>query len=252
MPVALVGPLADAVEQHIVDSQAEFHALLTGSEASPPHAGSFLAAKYVPTARATQYRHVNAGLFIGDAGFTWGSGVYVTPITSPASTAIYGRAGIVARYDPTGWRTYDARAGAGLTLYLDWLRLQPDYVEAVTTVHSNHWLHQMRNAFREQFHIDCVFFDPDEWDEPRWYAVPGTVWLAVSDWTAPGLLARGFSNRFHEARLVLLAEEEFVTQPPGLIRAPLLAVRGDAALPVPTANDVRNAYEVPTIIRVPS
>lgn len=252
MPVALVGALAQAIDRHIVDSKPGFDALLAGSEASAPHAASFLVAKYVPTSRATQYRQVNAGLFIGDAGFTWGTAIYVTPITSPASTAIYGRAGVVARCDPTGWRTFDARGGAGLALYLDWLLLQPDYVDAVTTVHANHWLHQMRNAFREQFHIDCVFFDPDEWDEPRWYTVAGTVWFAVSDWTAAGLLARGFSNRFHDARLVLLAEEEFVTQPPGLIRAPLLALRGDAALPVPTADQVRAAYDAQTIIRVPS
>src|SRR5215216_613901 len=53
-------------------------------------------------------------------GFTWGDGVYVTPLSYPYSTMMYGRIGVM------GWvhvddlrRTYDASLSRGTDLYLE-------------------------------------------------------------------------------------------------------------------------------------
>jgi hypothetical protein len=133
--------------------------------------GPSLAVKYVPSRYATTYRSTNLGLFIGSSNFTWGRGVYVTGVQEPLSTAIYGRVGILARFnDPGNWTCFDARNPANGALYLQWLQAQVDYPEAVLTVHSDHWLHQLRNLFREQFQIDVVLFHPDEADRPGWLA----------------------------------------------------------------------------------
>jgi hypothetical protein len=88
------------------------------------------------------------------------------------STAIYGRAGVVSWFDPVGWRAFDARDPANEDLYLRWLQAQPVYRDAVLTVHSNQWLHQLRNFFREEFDIDVVLFHPDERDVRGWYTNP--------------------------------------------------------------------------------
>ncbi|MGW2142508.1 hypothetical protein ACWCW2_42500, partial [Streptomyces sp. NPDC001773] len=112
--------------------------------------GHPLAVKYVPARYAATYQKPNKGLFIGSSNFTWGRGVYVTGVQEPLSTAIYGRVGVVTRFDPSGWKAFDARDHANEQLYLRWLHTQPDYPQAVLTVHSNYWLHQFRNLFREQ------------------------------------------------------------------------------------------------------
>ncbi len=185
------------IEKAISDSAAAWEAFVDANRASsgqPP-----LAVKYVPCKYASTYQGPNNGLFIGSSNFTWGRGVYVTGVEEPLSTAIYGRVGVVSKFDAVDWKAFDARDAAHVQLYLQWLHFQPDYPEAVLTVHSDHWLHEFRNSFREQFDIDVVLFHPDEKDGFGWYTNPMHTWLAVSDWESPGKLASNYSLRFQDA-----------------------------------------------------
>jgi len=126
-------------------------------EAGPP---MVMAVKYVPSSRAKGYLFpAQKRLWIGNKDFTWGKAVYVTGVEEPLSTAIYGRVGLVSYFQPVKWRAFDARDQAKADLYLEWLHLQEDYRAAVLTVHSDHFLHNLRTYFREQFAIvadDCL------------------------------------------------------------------------------------------------
>lgn len=245
---ALLPPgLRDDIERAIAASATEWSALVDANRRSPGRLP--LAVKYVPSKYASTYLKANSGLFIGSSNFTWGRGVYVTGVEEPMSTAIYGRVGVVSRFDPVSWKAFDARDPANVRLYLGWLHAQPDYLEAVLTVHSDHWLHQFRNTFREQFGIDVVLFHPDERDSRGWYTDPGHTWLAVSDWKVPGQLAMGYSVRFEDAQLTIVAEEEFTPDDPALTRSPQLMLSGKAPI-APTT--LRQAYSLKQILRVES
>jgi hypothetical protein len=227
------------------------------ADAPHPAAGHPLAVKYVPSKRAADYLRPNARLYIGADNFTWGKAVYVTGVNEPLSTAIYGRAGLVSWFDPTGWRVFDARLDAHKKLYLDWLQDQEDYDDAILTVHSNHYLHKLRNTFREIFKIDVVICSPDETDTKGYYTQSKDIWLGVSDWDdATGLLrggakdtAKNYSECFNDARLVIIPEEEFTPDDPALTRSPLfdLSPTGPA-----TPTTVRDAYLRNTFVRVES
>jgi hypothetical protein len=246
---ALLPPTLRAdIEAAISSSAPAWNTLVNANRAS---AGAHpLAVKYVPSKYASTYRGTNSGLYIGSSNFTWGRGVYVTGIEEPLSTAIYGRVGVVSWFDPANWRAFDARDPVNIDLYLRWLHFQPDYPDAVLTVHSDHWLHQFRNTFREQFHIDVVMFYPDEKDSQGWYTDATHTWLAVSDWDTLGHLSRDdYSVRFKDVQLTIVAEEEFTPDTPALTRSPQFALSGTS--PVAPAN-VRQAYSSHGIIRVQS
>jgi hypothetical protein len=242
--------LRSDIESAIDASHADWSTLVSANAAGPKPGAPPLAVKYVPSARAATYKGSNQGLFIGGRDYTWGSGVYVTGVEEPLSTAIYGRVGVVARFDPTGWRAFDARNPANRDLYLRWLHAQVDYPEAVLTVHSDYWLHEFRNLFREQFRIDVVMFRPDELDAYQWYTTPLDTWLVVSDWQTPGRLAGGYSARFTDARLTILLEEEFVTDKPALTRSPQIVISGSAPPPAGLPGRIRAAYMGGGIARV--
>ena len=179
----------------------------------------------------------------------------MTGVQEPLSTATYGRTGIVATVDPKDWSAFDARVEANEALYVDWLHHQPDYREAVLTVHADYWLHQFRNLFREQFAIDVVLFHPDEFDSFRWYTLPGDTWLAVSDWTPDGYLADGYSSRFVDPRLTILIEEDFKVDDPALTRTRLLRISGSgpsASVRTHLPSLVRTAYRCLDLERVTS
>jgi hypothetical protein len=243
--------LGGDIEQAIADSASEWEAFVDVNRQSPGEPP--LAVKYVPCKYAPDYVKLpNKGLHIGENNFTWGQGVYVTGIEEPLSTAIYGRVGVVSWFDPVDWRAFDARDPANVQLYLQWLQAQPNYEDAVLKVHSDHWLHSFRNDFREQFSIDVVLFHPDERDRLGWYTDPAHIWLAVSDWVdwvARDQLAKGYSARFKDARLTIVAEEEFATDKPALTRSPQLKLSSKPPLAPPT---LRQAYSRGEIRRVES
>ncbi|WP_156738210.1 MULTISPECIES: hypothetical protein [unclassified Mycobacterium] len=183
-----------------------------------------MAMKYTASSRAKDYLYpATKGFFIGNKDFTWGKAVYVNGVDEPLSGAIYGRAGLVSYFRPVNWRAFDARDPDKAGLYLDWLHGQQDYPDAVLTVHSDHFLHNLRTYFREQFSIDVVLCGPDEFDDhtnkpdpQTWYTDPAHTWLAVSDWvpnTNKRKLAGGYSPTFRDVRLTIVAEEEFAMPP---------------------------------------
>jgi hypothetical protein len=262
----------DAIARAITNSESAWIKFLNDNKYEP---GGFLAMKYVPSMWAKGYRRTpNNGFFIGNKNFTWGKAVYVTGVAEPLSTATYGRVGIVSWFEPDpGWRVFDARDPKKARLYLKWLNAQPTYPEAVLTVHTDHWLHGLRNDFREQFAIDVILCHPDEFDSEAWYTNPKDTWLCVSDWRmGPAQAPRqryladfDYSERFPEVRLAVVPEEEFVipgeptkVRPPNkpLTRDPQLAISGAGPLAYhPKAywhREIVQAYQKHEIVRIPS
>jgi hypothetical protein len=247
--------LIDEIEEAISVATGGFDTIVAESlEVGPGLAGNRmpLAIKYMPARYASGYRGNNSGLRISNTlGFTWGTGVYVTPLRDPLSTALYGRAGIVARFDPRGWRIFDARDGRNRSLYRNWLENQPTLAAALLTVHSNFFLHDLRNFFREAFRIDCVLFHPDEIDRLGWYTTPADCWMAVADWNG-AYLAEGNSTQFTDARLTVIVEEEFEADVPALTRSPYFALSGTGPPSAGLAGRIKTAYAMGTFERVGS
>lgn len=250
--VLLPDELREELEASIEASQPAWQSFAQDNREEPGSGGYSLALKYVDPQWAALYRGPNRGFMIGKSHHTWGDGVYVTGVEEPLSTAIYGRVGVVARFDPTDWRCFDARELANRALYTSWLHAQPDYSDAVLTVHNGHFLHGMRNDFREHFQIDVVLFGPDEVDSAGAYTRSTDTWMAVSDWDDDRKLKEGYSGRFLDARVALLVEEEFRTTDPGLSREALLRISGTPPPAAVVASQARAAYAAAEIVRVES
>lgn len=246
------------IEGAIVDSRTnwrEFLEINRLNSAVSPFRGSSrpsLAMKYVAPKWAHSYTPKDAQFGIGNRAHTWGTGTYVTGIAEPVSTAIYGRIGIVGTFDGDAWRAFDARTDRNRALYMDWLHAQPVYADAVLTVHTDHFLHGLRNLFREQFRIDAVLFNPDELDSMGWYTDSADTWVAVSDWTSSRSLRAGLSDRFAGLRMALLIEEEFAVDDPALTRSPYLGLSRNIPRLVVDADMVRSAYVNHYVLRVRS
>lgn len=179
-----------------------------------------LVIKYVDSRWAGRYATPSA-LKISDSPLqTWGTATYVTPIIYPLSTALYGRIGLVAPFDPSDWTVFDATGPVGRTLYQRWARSQPTFDQLVLTVHSTLANQELRNSFRIEYGIDCVLFPPDQEAHLHTDTTRHT-WMAVSDWiTHPALkeptgesesrgLDTGFSRRLGHARFTVLVDEDF-------------------------------------------
>lgn len=146
---------------------------------------------------------------------TWGTATYVTPIAFPLSSALYGRIGLVTDFDASGWRVFDATTPSGRREYVRWAKAQPIYEDLLLTVHSTHANHLLRNQFREQFHVDCVLFHPDQEAESHTDRFHH-LWMAVTDWTSSGIIQNGMSQRLRNARFTVLIDEDFRLQDQGL------------------------------------
>jgi hypothetical protein len=170
-----------------------------------------LAIKYVPVRWAKTYAVAGAQLKVSTTpGFTWGTGTYVAPTAFPSSTAIYGRIGVVAEFDPFGWQVLDATTPHVQALYLDWIRFQPLYRALALTMHSSLANRYLRDLFRTMYGIDCVLFRPDQ--RNLLYTGATDVWMNVTDWTGPAHareIDSTYSRRLANPRLIVLAEEEF-------------------------------------------
>ena len=68
-----------------------------------------LAIKCMPVKCAEGYRSGRVKQFhiSSTVGYAWGAGTYVAPLAYPISSAIFGRLGVVARFDPSKWRVFD-------------------------------------------------------------------------------------------------------------------------------------------------
>lgn len=142
-------------------------------------------------------------------GYTWGDAVYVSPLSHPRSTMMYGAVGVVGWVDVSRWTIFDATDPSGIQLYQHWISFMPDlFNQLTTTIHSNQANQQLRNRFRSRFAIDCVCFRPDEIcadyvDEKK------DVWLALSHWNAAGQIASGPSNVVKDLKWCAVTPESF-------------------------------------------
>src|SRR6266481_4271730 len=75
---------------------------------------------------------------------TWGTATYVTPLAFPLSSALYGRIGLVAEFDPIKWKIFDATTPAGRHAYVQWAQSQPAFSDLLLTVHSTQANHLLR------------------------------------------------------------------------------------------------------------
>lgn len=238
---ALVSPpLVTAIESAIQKITA-LH-LSTLCTAGGTAADAWLVIKYIPVKFCRNFRPdiiattgIAPRLQISNSpGFTWGTGNYVAPLEYPISTAIYGRAGIVATLDrrhTKHWRIFDARVPLNQDLYVQWTLAQPAFKWLTLTCHANLANQFLRNAFREAFRIDCVVFYPDQRNPD--YTRATDVWMCVSDWTPRLRLAHGDSAVLKNPRLAILVSEEFAPIGADVRRRSLIGPRG--ALPANAA-----------------
>jgi hypothetical protein len=249
----LVSPLlANTIESAIQNTPAsQFSALWTAGGTA---ADRWFIIKYVPTKYCRDYRPdviaATAGAGPGprlriseSPGFTWGTGNYVAPLQYPVSTAIYGRAGIVAELDRSntvGWRLFDARLSSNQDLYAQWMIRQPAFKWLTLTCHANLANRFLRNAFREAFLIDCVVFHPDQ--RNAYYTSATDVWMCVSDWTAQKRIAHGVSAVLLDPRLAILVSEEFAPIGHDVRRRSLIGPRGALPSNATLAGAIRHAY----------
>jgi hypothetical protein len=146
---------------------------------------------------------------------TWGTGTYVTPLAFPLSSVLYGRVGLVADFDPEGWRIFDATEPTARTSYMRWAQVQPNFEDLVLTVHSTFTNHKLRDRFRRDFRIDCVLFHPDQEAELHTDRSEH-VWMLVTDWLSNSDIDPGMSKRLANARFTVLIDEEFNLSDAGL------------------------------------
>ena len=200
------------VERHVCDyGRSELKGLVDGVSTVP------LAIKYVAAIRVAQYR-TPAPLWVSSTpALTWGTATYVAPLAFPLSSALYGRVGLVAPFDPSGWRVFDATSHGARDAYICWARTQPDYRSLLLTVHSTYANHAMRDRFKRRFGIDCVTFRPDQRAELHTNG-RSDVWMAVTDWVTSRhrRIAQGPSRTFSNARVTVLVDEEFGLTDDGL------------------------------------
>ncbi|MFF7702749.1 hypothetical protein [Streptomyces lydicus] len=199
--------LRDEIRGHVVSYPLSRLAQL--AKESMDEDGVPLAIKYTSAMYARRYRDGTGRLHISGApGFTWGDATYVTPLAFPISSAIFGRVGVVARFDPNDWLVYDATERILQELYMTWVGFQPHRNQLMLTCHSQLANQFMRNFFRTAFQIDCVLFRPDQ--RNRWYSGRNDVWMAVSDWDDNRELVKGGdSPSFTHERIAVIVEEEF-------------------------------------------
>lgn len=216
--------------------------------------GHPLAIKYVAAKWAKSFTSMAPGsLKISTTpGFTWGTGTYVTPLAFPLSSAIFGRIGVVARFDPTGWRVFDATQLANQSLYLDWIRIQPLYVPLALTTHSSLANQYLRDLFRTTFQIDCVLFHPDQFNAV--YTDPlQDVWMNVTDWTTPDLdreIKRDMSARLSDVRFAVIINEEFSPDANDIERSTLIGPLSPRPPDASIMSQIINAYFAKTFVYI--
>jgi hypothetical protein len=253
MATPVSAAVRDAVKRHILPyRQSRLRALVE-------EVGQPLAIKYIESRWAREYPLPASSAPGGrlkistSLGYTWGTATYVAPLAFPLSTAIYGRIGVVARFDPEEppeWKIFDATDPWATAAYLRWLEQQAIFPLLTLTMHSQFANQLLRDAFRTTFAIDCVLFRPDQVDllpgagGYHGYTQPSDVWMAVSDWAnrdpASGRLRRDFSDRFDNARFTVLVGEEFQPVAHDLVRTPMIGDTSPGSTGL--ANAIATAY----------
>lgn len=214
------------------------------AQSDPLHSGCPLVLKYIPARYAGGYRSPGGRLRISDtAGFTWGTGTYVVPLANPISSAIFGRVGVVAKFDPAGWRVFDATLERNQDHYLSWAGHQKLARKAALTALSAHYNQQLRDQFRIAFDIDCVLFPPDQTNAA--YTDMTDIWMNVTDWTIKNgdkIIATEDSARFTEPKIVVLVDDEFEDDMGGAVRRAMLAFTSTRPSNAATASAIASKY----------
>lgn len=208
-----------------------------------------LAIKFISAKWARSYFGATAKLKISTTmGFTWGTGTYVTPTAFPISSAIFGRIGVVAQFDPAGWRVFDATRPQARLLYLSWLQFQPLYQVLALTLHSQLANQYLRDLFRATFHIDCVLFHPDQFNPD--YTRLSDVWMNVTDWAPTGEILNSFSDRLMNPRAAIIVEEEFEPTPSDIGRKALIGPLSPKPSNIAVQKAIASAYQSGKLLRL--
>jgi len=121
-------------------------------------------------------------------------------------------------------------------------------MQLTLTMHSN-WANQfLRNQFRKTFKIDCVLFNPDQFNHS--YTAHSDIWMAVSDWLPNEDLDTGLSQKFKNCRFTIIIEEEF---DPDQFNISLRERIGPLSLRQPNvtmASAIATAYQSSGIVRI--
>jgi hypothetical protein len=246
---ALIDPGLDQDIRAAVGKSPRLDALVRNSLDTPGKLP--LAIKYIPAKWAGAYKAAGGRLKVSTTpGFTWGTGTYVAPTAFPLSTAIYGRVGVVAEFDPAGWNVFDGTDPAVQMLYLHWVGFQPLYRILALTMHASLANQILRDHFRTIYQIDCVLFHPDQFNSA--YTSAGDVWMNVTDWTPAGEIDTQFSARFTNPRMTVLIEEEFEPDTHDIARHALIGPLGPLPAMPGLQQAVAAAYAGGKLYRVPA
>jgi len=193
--------IEENIEEHVTSSTVSLHADYRQAD------GRIYVIKYLPAKRLGSFLASGKRLYASDVpGFTWGDGIYAAPLSSPLTTMMFGRIGVVGRIEPR--RVYDATRSTGRDLYQTWIRFQWQWYNLLTTtIHSNLANRYLRNAFRTRFRLDCVVFRPDQFC-PGYVGPNSDAWFAVTHWT-DGRVAAGLSTSVIDAEWCVVGCEEF-------------------------------------------
>lgn len=200
--------LDQQIKEYITYSSANFKQATEGNRSS--YGFRVMADYSVPIIKyiAPQYIgtfFTNKSLFISKSeGFTWGDGVYASPLSSGQSSIMYGRCGII------GWlenidklNVFDANQQTGIELYQQWIQYRKHlYKRLTTTVHSQNANQLLRNEFKLHYKIDLVCFPPDEPNNS--FSNPTDTWYSVSD-----QVNNVYSDKITNCKWCILGTEEF-------------------------------------------
>src|ERR1700730_150550 len=75
------------------------------------------AIKFVKSRWAASYLSPGRLKISQPPALTWGTATYVTPLALPLSSALYGRTGLVSKFDASDWRIFDATDPAARVAY---------------------------------------------------------------------------------------------------------------------------------------
>jgi hypothetical protein len=154
-----------------------FYSLVSRSTVGPAP----LCIKYIHPMAARYYRKPGGRLQISsNPAFTWGPATYVAPLAYPYSSAVFGRVGLVSSFDPTSWKVLDTTTSSGQEAFLTWFKEQPEAIRSHLTMHGATLNGRLKAAFRHEFEIDCILFNPDQINHV--YTHGSDVWMAVTDW----------------------------------------------------------------------
>jgi hypothetical protein len=211
---------------------------------SPRYLGSFLQSKLLAVSATP--------------GFTWGDGVYVTPICNPYSTMMYGRAGILGKIDAAAvTNVFDACDDRGVGLYQEWIQYGTFlFRQLTTTIHANIANRILRNWFRRRFAIDIVAFPPDQFNR-AYVDRTKDRWFVVSDWANVGAQSHGqrpaLSRVIKDCEWVALVQEEFEESPAKMhfkdLLGPHITPSGIVRIPANRPNLVSTLFQAYTANR---